>query len=543
MPSHAVIDTPGSSLPKSQHYHSWPTSRLIGASSDSRLLQTCAIVLASLGLAYALSTLLLSRRPSSHRRVYSVHPLCPAFVSGLYAAYQLGANETAFLLSLHAQYGDIVYIPSPLRQHFILSDELVRQIYNGSYNKQLSFIPIRKQMSGSVFGMSRPTWQASFMEKRIFPAHARAMVRGKLGNAIQRFESVVQDSLRSEVERLEKVPTSSGAQTTQKPLVKWVYDIVFRASVAGLFGFEHGISPERCLANFHAFDDAFPLLASGMVPEVVQPYFPPTVASGIRAQKEINQLLGTWARDAGCVGLEKGDVVKDMTAEAVALGLSVDDIGAMAAGDFWALLANAPFAMAWCLLYVLQADRQLLRDILAEIDAAYASAQDPGQGQVSTSQMDVPLLTSCFYETLRLQSSSFSVREASQQAVLGDTVIEKGESVVCITRAGHLDTAVWGDDAQLWDGRRFYDDPATAGQNLLPDEQRGAKCIPHVRAFGGGVSIVSDEHCIAPERNISEMLMQAIKYSAKAGPWPCRKRKPSSSPSSGLSPWRFRQKR
>jgi len=181
--------------------------------------------------------------------------------------------------------------------------------------------------------------------------------------------------------------------------------------------------------------------------------------------------------------------VKDMTAEAVALGLSVDDIGAMAAGDFWALLANAPFAMAWCLLYVLQADRQLLRDVLAEIDAAYASAQDQGQGQVSTSQMDVPLLTSCFYETLRLQSSSFSVREASQQAVLGDTVIEKGESVVCITRAGHLDTAVWGDDAQLWDGRRFYDDPAAAGQNLLPDEQRGAKCIPHVRAFGGGVSI------------------------------------------------------
>ncbi|KAK9894002.1 cytochrome P450 [Cystobasidium minutum MCA 4210] len=418
------------------------------------------------------------------RKTFSIHPLAPSFISGIYAAYQLGINETEFLLSLQKQYGAAVYLPFPIAQHFILSDKLVRRIYSGAYNSQLSFIPIRKRMSTTIFGMadSITALDNAQLDKHIFPVHAKGMTKARLLNAVDRFDKSVKDTVTHELHNWK------GDKTVD--IVDWTYTLMFKASLAALFGDQLDIPLDRFMKCFKDFDTAFPLLASEQIPTFLQRHFPPVVARGVRSRDWLNVRFGKWARETGCAGLDDGDVVKAMATEGIRLGFSDYDNGSGILGDFWALLANNPFAVSWIVIYLIQADKQIYRDVMAEIDSVDLSNTPPAQA-------DLPLLTSVIFETLRLKSSSFSIRSApptnasvahlrADEDDQNGIFIQPGEKLTCITRVGHLDPEVWGGSARQWDGRRFYDDPET---RYDPDTPKKSKRIPEVRAFGGGVSI------------------------------------------------------
>lgn len=425
-------------------------------------------------------------RSRAPRRIYSLHPLAPSLLSGIYAAYQLGVNETEFLLSLQERYGASVYLPFPISQHFILSDKLIRRIYSGAYNSQLSFIPIRKRMSTTIFGMagSITSLDSLQLDKHIFPVHAKGMSKARLTQALDRFDQSVKSTVSSELQ------SWSGDKIID--IVDWTYTLMFKASLAALFGDELDIPLKQFMKCFKDFDTAFPLLASEQIPEFIQPYFPPVVAQGIRSRDWLNTRFGKWARETKCAGLDDGDVVKAMAMEGLRLGFSDYDNGSGILGDFWALLANNPFAVSWIVVYLIQADEKLYKEVMSEIDGVDLSTSLPAQA-------DMPLLTSVIFETLRLKSSSFSIRSAppTNESVAHlrtddneaeGVFIQPGEKLTCITRVGHLDTNVWGETARQWDGSRFYDDPDVRLQGDL--QPMKARRIPEVRAFGGGVSIV-----------------------------------------------------
>lgn len=107
----------------------------------------------------------------------------------------------------------------------------------------------------------------------------------------------------------------------------------------------------------------------------------------------------------------------------------------------------------------------------------------------------VPLLSSCIQETLRLRTSSFSIRRVTQDTVLPASVCGQGigktaglsvrqdDVLICQTRQGHLDTEGWGADANKWKAERFLD-------------QDGVKAVKgSMSPFGGGVSMVSRVYC------------------------------------------------
>lgn len=445
------------------------------------------------------------------RKTFSLHPLVPSLISGIYAAYQVGANETEFLLQLQERYGASVYLPFPIGQHFILSDKLVRRIYSGAYNNQLSFIPIRKQMSTTVFGMasSITALDSTQLDKHIFPVHSKGMTKARLGNALARFDKSVKDTVADELQNWK------GEKIID--IVDWTYTLMFKASLAALFGDQLDIPLEQFMECFRNFDSAFPLLASEQIPEFVQPYFPPVVARGVRSRDWLNTRFGKWARETGCAGLDDHDVVKAMAMEGLRLGFNDYDNGSGMLGDFWALLANNPFAVSWIVIYLIQADKQLYKDVMSEIDSIDLHTTLP-------SQADMPLLTSVIFETLRLKSSSFSIRRAppTNESVTHLRVdeddhngifIQPGEKLTCITRVGHLDPNVWGETARQWDGRRFYDDPATSDT----DKPKKSRRIPEVRAFGGGVSIVSITLVHCRFRFNTDVDVRAF-HSAKAAP-------------------------
>lgn len=417
---------------------------------------------------------MLARQPGCVS--FSLHPLCPAFISGAYAAYKLGADETAFLLHLQETYGDMVYLPFPLAQYFVLSDAIVRQIYNGSYNKELSFLPIRKMLSGIIFGVRTETWQGPTLEKHIFPNHAKAMTKAKLAGAIERFADYADTAVAKQAASMKG---HEGPEIVN--LIDFAFEVMFSASVVALFGTELPLPLEQLKQWFLAFDHAFPLLASGKIPGWLQPRLKAGgVAAGIDARDKMNAFFGKWGRDTGCAGLREDDVIRITAEDGLRLGFDDTDLGSMMLGDFWALLANNPFAACWVLVYISQADEQLLADLYAEIDSIPEG--------VSAFDAQLPLLQSCFYETLRMQTSTFSIRWCSQPVNLENrALLQPGDTVVCVTRTGHLDRNIWGEDARLWDGRRFFDDPKNA-DGLLKGSK--ASQIPFVRAFGGGISIV-----------------------------------------------------
>jgi hypothetical protein len=438
-------------------------------------------------LAFLIHHLYATRNNSAPRKTFSIHPLAPPFISGAYAAYQLGINETDFLSFLQGKYGSAVYLPFPIGQHFVLSDKLVRKIYSGKYNNQLSFIPIRKKLSTVIFGMSSKITdlQGDQLDKHIFPVHSKGMTKPRLASAVDRFYQSITETIALEKQEWK------GDKTIDA--VDWTFTLMFKASMAALFGDQLDIPLPTFIKCFQDFDRAFPLLASEQIPKFIQPYFPSVVAQGVKSRDWLNVQFGKWARETGCAGLDDGDVVKAMAMEGIKLGFSDYDNGSGILGDFWALLANNPFAVSWIVIYLVQAEKQLLEDVMAEIDAVDLSSTAPAQA-------DTPLLTSVIFETLRLRSSSYSIRLASpmneiavhvadEDAGVEGTFVRPGEKIVCAVRAGHLDTSVWGENARVWDGRRFCDDPnAVTNGDLCTSKSRR---MPEVRAFGGGVSIVS----------------------------------------------------
>jgi len=435
--------------------------------------------------------------PASSKRLrptYSIHPLAPGLVSGAYAAYQLGSNETAFLLQLHRDYGPIVFVPFPLGQHLILSDTHIRRLYAGAYNKQLSFIPVRKALSGTIFGTSDAVLSSPALEGHIFPLHTKALAKGNLKVPVSRFQKAVEVAIEEQKD------------ADSVDLVKWTYDLMFKASMSALFGDGLDLPMDVFQDKFKAFDDAFPLLATGMFPRLVQDYLSglTPVREGILARNYLNEKFGEWAARTDCAPLDEKDVVKAMSDKIREFGWSLMDLGSCVLGDFWALLANNPFAISWITIYLTQINASLFKEVLQEVDSVDVASELPADAHL-------PLLTSIIYETLRLHTSSFSARKATSpnEAFIFEDVAEihPGEICVALTRIGHLDSQVWGEDAAVWDGKRFFDEDGTNVKS---------KRIHEVRAFGGGVSMCEGRSlAIAELKTMLVFMLQNLTFEAQ----------------------------
>lgn len=452
-----------------------------------------------LAAALAASTLLLIhlayKRPLTEtppRKTFSLHPLLPSFISGMYAAYKLGVDETQFLLLLREGYGDTVYMPFPMNLHLVLDDAIIRDTFSGTYNKQMSFTPPRKDLSTTIFGLAKSITSPNSMQldKHIFPVHAKAMTKPRLAKAVVRFQQAIYDAVKDEC--------SSWTGDKSVDLVDWTFTLMFKASLVALFGEKLDLPLETFMKCFQDFDAAFPLLASEKIPKFVQSYFPGVVGQGVRSRDHMIAEFAKWARETGCAGLEVGDVIKDVADEGARLGFGDYDIGSCMLGDFWPLVANNPFAVTWIVIYLIQCENAFSGQVMAEIDNVDCSVMPPAEA-------DLPLLTSVIYETLRLQTSVYTKRQAwskneepvhMKSAKHGAAAghfdpglwVHPGEQVLLATRLGHLDPNIWGETAGVWDGRRFYDGPFAEQTELGTSK---ARRIPEIKAFGGGQSMVS----------------------------------------------------
>jgi hypothetical protein len=414
----------------------------------------------------------------------------PRFIRGFMAMARLGTDEDAFLHSIRQQYGPVVYLPWPLCQIFVLDGDIIQRVY-ALPTTTLSFAPIRVSLQSQVFGTSEQITGSQVLERRFFPAHSKGLANVRLDAPIQRFIQIAEMKV---AELGDKVDGAGG--TLEMGLVRWVVDTMFEAALSALFGEEF---KARALDNglqvpFKSFDACFPLLLSEMVPPFLSA-FVPSVATGVDGRNVLVKALAEWVED-GMPGLEEG-LVREMAEIGLSEGFSLTEIGTILVGDLWALQANAPFAAASLLLYVLQSP--LLPCVREEIDALPTKSASSTPSLSLKTLTSMPLVMSCIQETIRLATSSYSIRIAEKSFTLPTSASEKGATnhgflipggsrIICATRAAHLSDEIWGTDPSVWDGGRFV------GNDGEGNEARTKK-TQAMRGFGGGVSIVSCATC------------------------------------------------
>ncbi|SCZ92486.1 BZ3500_MvSof-1268-A1-R1_Chr5-2g07904 [Microbotryum saponariae] len=441
----------------------------------------------------------------------------PWFARGLLAAYRtlisftsllcrLSKHEDEFLVSLKRTYGPIVYLPWPLKQYFVLDPATVSKVYETS-TSTLDFGPIRMTMLRSAFGGSTPIFRdVALWHGVLFPAHGRGLSRNRLEEPIDTFVSHLRDKLEQLAQRLDAETESS--EGTEMGLVTWIRNTMFDAGLAAFFGTQlldfdtspkYGISSlEEFRKLFDEFDLAFPPVAGEVMPLPVLKMVS-FIRKGVKARERLREFLGAWVRD-GAPGLQEKGLVRGIVDSSKENGLTDFETGTTLNGTLWALQANGPFAAVWTILYVIQSP--LYPKILQEIGQFLSSlgGAAPTQADLAPSTA-LPILSSAIHETLRLASSTSSLRDVQKEFLLriereddyeltkedkaspasSDYWIPQGSRIAAVTRIAHLDGQVW-EDAKLWDGERFIDrEGEVAGTR--------SKRTREVRAFGGGVSI------------------------------------------------------
>jgi hypothetical protein len=243
--------------------------------------------------------------------------------------------------------------------------------------------------------------------------------------------------------------------------------------------------------DFTTFDACFPLLAADMIPSFLHP-FVPLIAKGIKGRERLFEFIATWVED-GMPGLDEG-VIFDLAQIGLTAGHSSREIASFLNADLWALQANTPNAAGALLLYIIQST--LLPAVREEINRI------PTKNDSTTPDLDMKALasmeivSSCVQETLRLNTSSYSIRVVEESFILPTSFIRDvkgastpgylipgGSRIVCATRAAHISGAIWGSNPSIWDGTRFLE---------REEDEAGMKSkrAREMRGFGGGVSIV-----------------------------------------------------
>lgn len=149
--------------------------------------------------------------------------------------------------------------------------------------------------------------------------------------------------------------------------------------------------------------------------------------------------------------------------------------------------ANANPSAFWVIYQILL----LPADMRARVEAEIAPAFDPATNRLTDLNHlinNTPLLTSIYWEVLRLTAGSASVREVEEDTMIGGYRFCKGAMVMIPLRLQHLNEDVFGDDVDTFVPDRFLRNAS---------ELEGNKKNPGIKVlkpFGGGTSLCPGRH-------------------------------------------------
>ena len=179
-------------------------------------------------------------------------------------------------------------------------------------------------------------------------------------------------------------------------------------------------------------------------------------------------------------------------------GCTYNDIADFEIAIVMATTMNSVNGAFWILCHVFS-DPQLTAELRAEVLKITTRQVKEGVEEVcldvSQLQKSCPLLTSTWQETLRTEDVVISQRVVMEDTLLNDTYFLKKNSMVQIpSRIMHESSEIWGEDAHVFNARRFLQ-PNIDSMSREQKKLQKQGFIP----FGGGAVLCPGRHFATTE--------------------------------------------
>lgn len=308
------------------------------------------------------------------------------------------------------------------------------------------------------------------MKDEMFPFHHRLLSPTAIGALVSSYRSHAIRILSQFTPPKPSEPTS---------LIKLLHPQMYDSAILAFMGDSYPTHASYPL--FLKFDDAFPLLAAGFMPNFV-------TAPGRKVREQLADVTERWIEErwnANNGGMDEtsSELVKWLILESRQEGYSTRDTALLVNSDVWALQANSTWACFWVVALMLQ-QPEGLAPLYQELDDAVktfrkSDTEPPSPKSISNflASASLPLLASVISETLRYTTSSSSIRRVVETdgATLAGYTFEKDDELVCVTRTLHHSA-------------EMYDDPMTFKPTRFVGEAKD-KTGKFWNPFGGGVSM------------------------------------------------------
>ncbi len=157
--------------------------------------------------------------------------------------------------------------------------------------------------------------------------------------------------------------------------------------------------------------------------------------------------------------------------------------------SLFTVIANTMPAAFW-VVYRIFSDPVVLEDCRREVAQAVQEQDDTSTVDATFILNSCPILMSTYHEVFRVHGMANSVRVVSEDHMLdGKYRLKKGGLVMMSARAQHKNPALWGENANEFDYKRFVKQPGTA-RSYNPAAFRG---------FGGGNTLCPGRHFATSE--------------------------------------------
>ncbi|KIJ34277.1 hypothetical protein M422DRAFT_782913 [Sphaerobolus stellatus SS14] len=386
------------------------------------------------------------------------------------SAITMGKDPDTFLKRASEKLGPIFRVTAAGNtMTYVTSPELISAIYRDS--KNFAFFPFRLELSERIFGMSHDSVHSLSMTEEYFTMHHDELSPRNSAFLLHRYIK------QGHIHILDAINTFNGKTT---PLLPFLHLAAYHSAAYAFFGY--GLDVPKSYECFRKFDESTHLMIAGM-PRILLPGPFRARDEGIKVFEEY---LKTPLED------DCSPVIKRSREISQEAGWSLHDRAAVLFTEMWATQTNYLNSAYWIIALLLQHPETLI-SVKAEIEAARTAWQVTHPDEDPEHQNDwmldgasFPLLTSAVQETLRYSSSIFSIRIVQEPVQLRNVCLEKGEKVLSITRAVHMDEEIHQNP------EKFIADRYLGGSKLR--YKNGKPVANHTMAFGGGVSMCEGRH-------------------------------------------------
>ncbi|KAH7334577.1 cytochrome P450 [Rhizoctonia solani] len=423
-------------------------SKTLGISSRSDSVRAVSLLLSSGILLY------LWRSRSQKRLIEGRPPIVSHWIPWLGSALQVQRDPDALFWRAHRELGPVFGVKTFGSVVYYIADaDLINSVYKQT--SVFSGSPMQATFLNTVFDMRMEviTGPHAGIFGDMLASKNRHISPVNVHNLVSAFIS----HTRTLVSQLPSGPVQLQELVT----------IMQKADCAMLFGssFDFG----TVASAFEEFDRGVVNLAINF-PSI---FMGRTIAARSKLIGQLTQYFESGAP------VDASEQLKDFVDLAKSAEWTEKDTGSFALGMMWPLLANAPWAVWWLLVYHLHRARGL-EAILEEVKQIVHSGRD--LLDVVRDSNATPYLDTSINETIRIASDSFSVRwvpPSPTPARLGTFMFKGGDQVICKMRGVHMDPNVYA-HPEVFEPGRF-----TGGKEGV----RG-RFFP----FGGGFSICEGRH-------------------------------------------------